>query len=124
RNVRCAARNKLIPVDAVVAPTGRPKPSGVGHNRGRRFTNAADHGQRAWQLAVPGLQRMRAGPAVLIAKPVVAAPDHVHQPAWRTRIRIVIDGEDTAIGNNTHAKWIPKTNRHLSQPAAIERALK
>src|SRR4051794_2121999 len=94
------------------------------HDGGRRFADATDHRQRARQLAVPGLERMCTGAAVFVAKTIVAALHHMHEPAWRTRVRIVVDGEDAAIRYNTDAERIPKTDRNSPEPAAVRCALK
>ena len=86
-----------IALDAVVAPAGDPQAAGVGDDGRRRFAGAADHRQRAGQLAVPSLQRVRAGPAVLVEIAVVAARHDVQQPARRAGVGIVVDGEDPAV---------------------------
>ena len=121
RAVRCAARHELVALDAMIAPTRDPQAAGVWHDRGRAFADAADHRQRAGQFAVPGLQRMRAGAAVLVEVAVVAARHDVQQPARRAGIRIVVDGEDAAVRHDANAERIPDAAGESLQVLAVGR---
>src|SRR5690348_6363880 len=66
--VRSSTWNKLVALDAVVTPARYPKRAPMRNQRRRRFTNTDDVRKRPRQFAIPCLQRMRARPAVLIAK--------------------------------------------------------
>src|SRR5215212_3571171 len=79
--VRGAARNKLVTLDAVIAPARHPKSTGIRHKRCWRFAHTAYHMQCARQLAVPSLQRVRARSAVLITETIVTTENDLHQLA-------------------------------------------
>ena len=114
---RGPARLKPVPLDPMVAPGGHQQVAAVvlgqvvrlvGEHAAGRLAGAGDHGQGAGQLAVPGRERVQALAAV--AEPIaVIAPFHdVQEPARRTRVGVVVHGEEPAEGVEGDVERIPE----------------
>ena len=80
-----------------------------------RFPRARHHGQRAGQFAVPSDEWMQAASAVAKLETVVALLHHVEQAARRTRIGVVVNGEQVAALIKGQSKRVPKAGRHEAQ---------
>ena len=75
---------------------------------GGRFSDASDHGQRSGQFALPSLIGVQAIAAVGTLESVVATPDDVEESVGTAMIRIVIEGQQSAMTIEGDAVGIPK----------------
>src|SRR5262249_10463527 len=91
----------------------------VAEHLARRFARAADHRQRSWQLAVPGLKDVPSGAAIAELKTIVSSLDHVHHPAGRHGVRVIIYREQPAKDVSAGAERVPEPRGHAAELFAV-----